>query len=173
MPPVRRWRGETGAAEQKASTPEDSEAAAVKSEGTGVELDARIADAAAEVADILADVFKAKANMSGQRKASELLPAMSKLMGLLMEKGARQFAEVVKQAYQALRQAQVPAETLAQISDQRWRAAYNAISEDFTGAETEAAVHAQSAVKVLGDAGKAKATAPSLDGVVKSSGVLR
>lgn len=151
------------AAEAKAAAPETSEAALAQAQEAVVELDARIADAAAEVADILADVFKAKANMSGTRKASELLPAMSKLMGLLMEKGAREFAEVVKQAYQALRQAEVPAETLAQISDQRWRAAYNAISEDFDGAETEAAVHAQSAAEALGQAPKAA----RLDGVAK------
>ena len=66
--------------------------------------DAELQDALSHLGDVLGDVFGAKLNITGkQYGASDLLPAMSKVIELLIKKGFKSFRESVGAATNAMR----------------------------------------------------------------------
>lgn len=128
-------------------------------------LDKEISDAAAHLADVLADVFGAKLNITGpQHTAADLLPAMQKVIGLLVQKGFKTFAQAVGQTARMLRD-NGAGEHVEKITPRQWKAAYQFAADmpGVDGAESEEAVAALSADKVLaivsGHVDKAKAEA--------------
>lgn len=128
-------------------------------------LDKEISDAAAHLADVLADVFGAKLNITGpQHSAADLLPAMQKVIGLLVQKGFKTFAQAVGQTARMLRD-NGAGEHVEKITPRQWKAAYQFAADmpGVEGAESEEAVAALSADKVLaivsGQVDKAKAEA--------------
>nr|WP_314899161.1 hypothetical protein [uncultured Deefgea sp.] len=92
---------------------------------------------------------KFELDTKGVRNASELLPALSKVIGLLMEQGLRSFAEVVQTTYSLLVRNGLDTNLLAQVSDQRWAAAYNGVAEDYQGTEGLDDVWKQSAKAII------------------------
>lgn len=128
-------------------------------------LDKEISDAAAHLADVLADVFGAKLNITGpQHSAADLLPAMQKVIGLLVQKGFKTFAQAVGQTARMLRD-NGAGDHVEKITPRQWKAAYQFAADmpGVEGAESEEAVAALSADKVLaivsGQVDKAKAEA--------------
>lgn len=128
-------------------------------------LDKEISDAAAHLADVLADVFGAKLNITGpQHSAADLLPAMQKVIGLLVQKGFKTFAQAVGQTARMLRD-NGAGEHVEKITPRQWKAAYQFAADmpGVEGAESEESVAALSADKVQaivsGHVDKAKAEA--------------
>jgi hypothetical protein len=128
-------------------------------------LDKEISDAAAHLADVLADVFGAKLNITGpQHSAADLLPAMQKVIGLLIQKGFKTFSQAVGQTARMLRD-NGAGDHVEKITPRQWKAAYQFAADmpGVDGAESEEAVAALSADKVLaivsGQVDKAKAEA--------------
>lgn len=138
----------------------------VESEAKNVDpLDKEISDAAAHLADVLADVFGAKLNITGpQHSAADLLPAMQKVIGLLVQKGFKTFAQAVGQTARMLRD-NGAGDHVEKITPRQWKAAYQFAADmpGVEGAESEEAVAALSADKVQaivsGHVDKAKAEA--------------
>lgn len=166
------WK-EAAQAELAKRTPADASPAnegkttqAVAPEAENVDpLDKEISDAAAHLADVLADVFGAKLNITGpQHSAADLLPAMQKVIGLLVQKGFKTFAQAVGQTARMLRD-NGAGEHVEKITPRQWKAAYQFAADmpGVEGAESEEAVAALSADKVLaivsGQVDKAKAEA--------------
>ena len=128
-------------------------------------LDKEISDAAAHLADVLADVFGAKLNITGpQHSAADLLPAMQKVIGLLIQKGFKTFSQAVGQTARMLRD-NGAGDHVEKITPRQWKAAYQFAADmpGVEGAESEEAVAALSADKVQaivsGHVDKAKAEA--------------
>ena len=128
-------------------------------------LDKEISDAAAHLADVLADVFGAKLNITGpQHSVADLLPAMQKVIGLLIQKGFKTFAQAVGQTARMLRD-NGASDHVEKITPRQWKAAYQFAADmpGVEGAESEEAVAALSADKVQaivsGQVDKAKAEA--------------
>lgn len=113
-------------------------------------LDKEISDAAAHLADVLADVFGAKLNITGpQHTAADLLPAMQKVIGLLIQKGFKTFSQAVGQTARMLRD-NGAGDHVEKITPRQWKAAYQFAADmpGVEGAESEEAVAALSADKV-------------------------
>ena len=128
-------------------------------------LDKEISDAAAHLADVLADVFGAKLNITGpQHTAADLLPAMQKVIGLLIQKGFKTFSQAVGQTARMLRD-NGAGDHVEKITPRQWKAAYQFAADmpGVEGAESEESVAALSADKVQaivsGHVDKAKAEA--------------
>jgi hypothetical protein len=112
--------------EEQAKTPED------------IAFDNEMSDALAHLGDVLGDVFGAKLNMTGQQHtAGDLLPALSKVIELLVRKGARSLAQAVSQASKLMRANPNIAPHVDKISPRQWKAAYNAIAEFHPGTDSE------------------------------------
>lgn len=112
-------------------------------------LDAELQDALAHLGDVLADIFPGNLKaMPGQYDAADLLPALSKVVGLLVKKGFRSFAASIGAASKAMRGNAATAPYVDQVSARQWKAAYNAIAEFHEGTDSEDAVNALSAEAV-------------------------
>jgi N12 class adenine-specific DNA methylase len=108
-------------------------------------FDAEFQDALGHLGDVLGDVFGGKLNITGQKyTAGDLLPALSKVIEMLVRKGVRSFSKAVATAARGMRANDKTAPFVDQISPRQWKAAYNAIAEMHEGTDTEAAVNAVS-----------------------------
>jgi hypothetical protein len=113
-------------------------------------LDDELNDALGKLGDVLGDVFGAKKNITGpQYGAADLLPALSKVVELLVRKGFVSFRGAVGKAAQVMRANAATAPHVDAISARQWKAAYNAIADAYPGADTEEALGAMSAADVL------------------------
>lgn len=145
--------------QQPAPTGEAPEAGAGASQPTqaATALDAELQDALAHLGDVLSDVFQPKMNMMpAQYGAGDLLPALSKVVELLVRKGFKKFSEATAQAAQAMRSHEKTAQFVDQISPRQWKAAYNAVAEFHEGTDTEEDVSAISNDDVKALAGAKK-----------------
>jgi hypothetical protein len=114
------------------------------------DLDEQIRAAGAHLIDVLTDITGSKLKATGpQYTAGDLLPALSKLIGLLIQKGARSFAQAVAGTARALRGLPGGAEAVDKISARQWKAGYNAVADYHEGTDSEAAVAAMPADEVL------------------------
>jgi N12 class adenine-specific DNA methylase len=113
-------------------------------------LDAELQDALGHLGDVLGDVFGSKLNMTGkQHGAGDLLPALSKVIELLVRKGFRTFAAAVGASAKAMRGNPAVAPHVDQISARRWKAAYNAIAEDHEDTDSQEVVAAMPDEEVM------------------------
>lgn len=128
-------------------------------------IDAELQDALGHLGDVLSDVFQPKANaVPTKHSAADLLPALSKVIELLVRKGFKSFSDATTQAARAMRGNEKTAPFVDQISARQWKAAYNAIAEDHEGTDSEDAVHgtsAESVFKMTGGKAKEEAKAPA------------
>lgn len=114
------------------------------------DLDAELQDALGKLGDVLGDVFGAKLNATGQQySAKDLLPALSKVLELLMAKGARSFAQAVGRAAGAMRANEKTRPHLDKVSPRQWKAAYNSVAEFIEGTQSEDEVNALTTEQVL------------------------
>jgi N12 class adenine-specific DNA methylase len=128
------------AARDAQSQPEDAQGAAPDDDAL---FDAEWQDAVGHLGDVLGDVFGAKKNITGpQYGAGDLLPALSRVIELLVRKGLRSFKQAVATAARGMRQNDKTAPHVDRISPRQWKAAYNAIAELHEGTDSEADVHA-------------------------------
>jgi hypothetical protein len=139
------------------------------------EFDAELQDALGKLGDVLGDLFGGKMNMMpAQYGAADLLPALSKVVELLVRKGFKSFAQATTKAAQVMRANAATAAHVDAISPRQWKAAYNAIADSHEGTDSEDVLGALTAgdVKVM-VAGKTEAKAaegqrddakPTLDG---------
>ena len=98
---------------------------------------------------MLGDVFGAKLNITGkQYGASDLLPAMSKVIELLIKKGFKSFRESVGAATNAMRGNANTKGFVDQITPRQWKAAYNSVAEFHEGTESEEDVAKYSAEQI-------------------------
>jgi hypothetical protein len=103
-----------------------------------IAFDQEMSDAMAHLGDVLGDVFGAKLNITGQQHtAGALLPALSKVIELLVRKGARSLKQAVSQASKLMRANPAVAPHVDKISPRQWKAAYNAIAEYHPGTDSE------------------------------------
>jgi hypothetical protein len=117
-------------------TPEQP--AAPQKSAEDIAFDSEMADALAHLGDVLGDVFGAKLNITGQQHtAGDLLPALSKVIELLVRKGARSLAQAVTEASKLMRANPAIAPHVDKISPRQWKAAYNAIAEFHPGTDSE------------------------------------
>jgi N12 class adenine-specific DNA methylase len=108
-------------------------------------FDADFQNALGHLGDVLGDVFGGKLNITGQKyTAGDLLPALSRVIEMLVRKGVRSFSKAVSTAARGMRANDKTAPFVDQISPRQWKAAYNAIAELHEGTDTEAAVNAVS-----------------------------
>jgi hypothetical protein len=115
------------------STPEKS--------AEDIAFDNEMSDAMSHLGDVLGDVFGAKLNITGQQHtAGALLPALSKVIELLVRKGARSLQQAVSQASKLMRANPAVAPHVDKISPRQWKAAYNAIAEFHEGTDSESDV---------------------------------
>ena len=127
------------------STPFTKESAPVVDE-----TDAELNDALAHLGEVLSDVFQPKAGIVANKYgAGDLLPALSKVVELLVRKGFKSFAEATAKAAGAMRGNEKTAPFVNSISARQWKAAYNAVAEFHEGTDDEAAVSAISNDDVL------------------------
>lgn len=128
-------------------------------------IDAELQDALGHLGDVLSDVFQPKANaVPTKHSAADLLPALSKVIELLVRKGFKSFSDATTQAARAMRGNEKTAPFVDQISARQWKAAYNAIAEGHEGTDSEDAVHgtsAESVFKMTGAKAKEQAKAPA------------
>lgn len=111
--------------------------------------DAELQDALSHLGDVLGDVFGAKLNITGkQYGASDLLPAMSKVIELLIKKGFKSFRESVGAATNAMRGNANTKGFVDQITARQWKAAYNSVAEFHEGTDSEEDVAKYSAEQV-------------------------
>lgn len=125
-------------------------------------LDAELQDALGKLGDVLGDVFGGKLNMMpAQYGAADLLPALSKVVELLVRKGFKTFAQATTKAAQVMRANASTAPHVDAISARQWKAAYNAIADGHEGTDSEEALGALTGddVKAL-VAGQAQEKAP-------------
>jgi|GEM_PF-2322240 len=107
---------------------------------------AELENALAHLGDVLGDVFGAKLNATGQQHtAGALLPALSRVIELLVKKGARSFRDALTESVKAMRGNAAVAPHLDAISARQWKAAYNAIADFHDGTDSEETVAAISA----------------------------
>ncbi|MEB5444495.1 hypothetical protein RXS04_29755, partial [Pseudomonas aeruginosa] len=112
-------------------------------------LDDELNDALGKLGDVLGDVFGAKKNITGpQYGAADLLPALSKVVELLVRKGFKSFAQSAGKAAQLMRANEKTAAHVDAITPRQWKAAYNAIAEGTEGTDTEEALSAMTADQV-------------------------
>ena len=112
-------------------------------------LDAELQDALGKLGDVLGDVFGGKLNMMpAQYSAADLLPALSKVVELLVRKGFKSFAQATTKAAQVMRANAATAPHVDAISARQWKAAYNAIADGHEGTDTEDALAALTADEV-------------------------
>jgi hypothetical protein len=112
-------------------------------------LDAELQDALGHLGDVLGDMFGSKLNATGpQHGAGDLLPALSKVIELLVRKGFRSLNAAVGAAAKAMRGNAATAPYVDQISARQWKAAYNAIAEYHDGTDSEDVVAALTADEV-------------------------
>lgn len=117
---------------------------------TDTALDDELNDALGKLGDVLGDVFGAKKNITGPLYgAADLLPALSKVVELLVRKGFTSFRGAVGKAAQVMRANAATAPHVDAISARQWKAAYNAIADAYPGADTEDALGSMSAADVL------------------------
>ena len=129
-------------------------------------LDAELQDALAHLGDVLSDVFQPKAGiMPNQYGAGDLLPALSKVVELLVRKGFKKFSEATAQAAKAMRGNEKTAPFVDQISPRQWKAAYNAVAEFHEGTDTEESVAALSTEEVQALIGGQPVEKPSTEPV--------
>jgi hypothetical protein len=132
----------------------------VSTEPEAAPLDAELQDALGKLGDVLGDVFGAKKNITGpQYGAADLLPALSKVVELLVRKGFKSFAQATTKAAAIMRANAATAPHVDAISPRQWKAAYNAIAEGHAGTDSEEAVAALSAEDVRGMVGEVKPAA--------------
>lgn len=113
-------------------------------------LDDELKDALGKLGDVLGDVFGAKLNATGQQyTAGDLLPALSKVVELLVKKGFKSFSQSTGKAAQLMRADPRTAAHVDSISPRQWKAAYNAIAEGFEGTDSEDTINAMKADEVL------------------------
>jgi hypothetical protein len=111
--------------------------------------DAELQDALSHLGDVLGDVFGAKLNITGkQYGASDLLPAMSKVIELLIKRGFKSFRESVGAATNAMRGNANTKGFVDQITPRQWKAAYNSVAEFHEGTESEEDVAKYSAEQI-------------------------
>ena len=111
--------------------------------------DAELQDALSHLGDVLGDVFGAKLNITGkQYGASDLLPAMSKVIELLIKKGFKSFRESVGAATNAMRGNANTKGFVDQITPRQWKAAYNSVAEFHEGTDSEEDVAKYSAEQI-------------------------
>lgn len=111
--------------------------------------DAELQDALSHLGDVLGDVFGAKLNITGkQYGASDLLPAMSKVVELLIKKGFKSFREAVGGATNAMRGHPGTSGFVDQITPRQWKAAYNSVAEFHEGTDSEEDVAKYSAEQI-------------------------
>lgn len=157
---ARNWAERTAMPDERAA----NEAA------TDPTLDDELNDALGKLGDVLGDVFGAKKNITGpQYSAGDLLPALSKVVELLVRKGFKSFGQAAGKAAQLMRSNPKTAPHVDAISPRQWKAAYNAIAEGTDGTDTEEAVAALTGdqVKAVVAAPEAKA-APTLADKIKA-----
>lgn len=112
-------------------------------------LDDELNDALGKLGDVLGDVFGAKKNITGpQYGAADLLPALSKVVELLVRKGFKSFAQAAGKAAALMRANEKTAAHVDAITPRQWKAAYNAIAEGTEGTDTEEALSAMTAEQV-------------------------
>lgn len=112
-------------------------------------LDDELNDALGKLGDVLGDVFGAKKNITGpQYGAADLLPALSKVVELLVRKGFKSFAQAAGKAAQLMRANDKTAPHVDAITPRQWKAAYNAIAEGTEGTDSEEALSAMTADEV-------------------------
>lgn len=127
-------------------------------------LDEELQDALSHLGDVLGDVFGAQLKITGtEYGAKDLLPALSKVVELLVRKGFRSFTEAVGNAAKIMRSNAATAQYVDQISPRQWKAAYNAIAEFQDGTDSEEAVSAFSADDVKGLTAGQKPAAPKAE----------
>jgi hypothetical protein len=125
-------------------------------------LDAELADAWGHLGDVLGDMSGAKLNARGQLyTAGDLLPALSKVIELLVRKGFRSFAAAMGAAGKGMRANPKLAPFANDISARQWKAAYHAIADYHDGTDSEDAVAALSAEQVLAYVHPLETTAPA------------
>lgn len=112
-------------------------------------LDAELQDALGKLGDVLGDVFGGKLNMMpAQYSAADLLPALSKVVELLVRKGFKSFAQATAKAAQVMRANAATAPHVDAISPRQWKAAYNAIADGHEGTDSEEVLGALTAADV-------------------------
>ena len=141
--------------------------------------DTGMMDALAHLGDVLSDVFGSKLNMTGAKYgAADVLPALSKVVELMVRNGARSLKNAVFNASKAM--ATIPAigPHIHKITARQWKAAYNAIAQTYEGTDSEAHVSATPADDILnivkGQVAERRAVAipaPSLKKAVFSYGL--
>jgi N12 class adenine-specific DNA methylase len=140
-----------------------AEQAAAKPEQPAIDpLDAELQAALGHLGDVLGDVFGGKLNATGQQHtAGDLLPALSKVVELLIRKGFRSFSAAIGASAKAMRGNPAVAPHVSKISARQWKAAYNAIAEYHEGTDSEEQVASMPADQVL--RAVAAPAAPSAD----------
>lgn len=133
---ARNWAERTAMPDERAATEADS-------------LDAELQDALGKLGDVLGDVFGGKLNMMpAQYGAADLLPALSKVVELLVRKGFKSFAQATAKAAQVMRANAATAAHVDAISPRQWKAAYNAIADSHEGTDSEDVLSALTAADV-------------------------
>ena len=166
--------GKKAATAAAANDPAPADSTQDAKPGTEIDpLDAELQDALGKLGDVLGDVFGAKLNVTGpQYSAADLLPALSKVVELLVRKGFKSFAQATAKAAQVMRANAATAPHVDAISARQWKAAYNAIADGHEGTDTEDALAALTAddVKAMvtgkpeAKASEVKPDAPAADG---------
>lgn len=124
-------------------------------------IDDELADALGHLGDVLGEVFGGQMNITGkQYGAADLLPALSKVVELLVRKGYRSFKQSVSEAAKLMRGNKNTAAFVDQISARQWKAAYQSVAEFHEGTDAEDVVGAIGAVEVEELVGK---TSPKAD----------
>ena len=132
-------------------------------------LDDELNAALGHLGDVLGDVFGAKLNITGpQHSAGDLLPALSKVVELLVRKGFKSFGQAAGKAAQLMRANPKTAAHVDAISPRQWKAAYNAIAEGTDGTDTEEALAALTVDQVKAIVAAPEAAAPTLADKIKA-----
>lgn len=109
-------------------------------------LDDELRDALGALGDVLGDVFGGKLNMMpAKHTAGDLLPALSKVVELLIRKGFRSFKDATSKAAQLMRADPRTAANIDAISARQWKAAYNAVADGHENTDSEESVFNTSA----------------------------
>lgn len=147
---ARNWAERTAMPDERAANEAANSAAA-----NDPTLDDELNAALGHLGDVLGDVFGAKLNITGpQHSAGDLLPALSKVVELLVRKGFKSFGQAASKAAQLMRANPKTAAHVDAISPRQWKAAYQAIGDLFPGTDSEEQVSAMSADDVLRITGK-------------------
>lgn len=151
---IKEIKAEIAASQQKSDTATKAEEQAApvsqpENDKPAYADDAELQDALSHLGDVLGDVFGAKLNITGkQYGASDLLPAMSKVIELLIKKGFKSFRESVGAATNAMRGNANTKGFVDQITPRQWKAAYNSVAEFHEGTESEEDVAKYSAEQI-------------------------